>query len=270
MYEEERNKFTNSVLKYADDIFVIGIGSKCEPVFNISSRNIDGKKYAVKLFLDKKVFAVWDLEQHMLGGGGRSSLSISDSWENIPYNKCVMTDIYKELNHKGSLNFEKILLVDCCMFKKFFENYSAYMTFNEYDIHFPNNNIALKIAKKDSDEKQRKRFSTSRLERDSKFRDEVLKSYNYQCAICRCDVVEVLEAAHERGYEVVNTNFDDASHGICLCANHHLMYDNNLIDIDLKKCELKIKNKHLETFLWYKEFVEKYGCKILNKKEYNK
>ena len=77
----------------------------------------------------------------------------------------------------------------------------------------------------------------------------------------------MLQAAHERGYEVAKTNFDDPSHGICLCANHHLMYDRELLDIDFEKHEIVIKDKDIIRMPWYRDFLEIYGGKITKRKD---
>ena len=80
-----------------------------------------------------------------------------------------------------------------------------------------------------SDE-ERKRYSYSRVFRDSSFRDRVLKAHNNQCAICGESIEEVLQAAHI--IAVKDGGSDDTENGICLCANHHLMYDWGLFHID--------------------------------------
>ena len=77
--------------------------------------------------------------------------------------------------------------------------------------------------------------------RDPKFRQIVLRAYNYQCAICgydlRHDSVSIgLEAAHVKwkqhgGPCIVNN-------GLALCSLHHSAFDMGAIGLD---CNLKIK-----------------------------
>lgn len=64
------------------------------------------------------------------------------------------------------------------------------------------------------------------------FRRVVLQAYSYKCAICDTGFREVLQAAHivpfgdeRRALRVHPTN------GICLCANHHLMFDSDRLAI---------------------------------------
>lgn len=86
-------------------------------------------------------------------------------------------------------------------------------------------------------EENRRRYSLTKLQRKAEFRAQVLEAYGNQCAVCRCGIIQVLQAAHLHGYEVADTDLsaDKVEHGICLCANHHLMYDNNLIDLNLSE-----------------------------------
>ena len=85
----------------------------------------------------------------------------------------------------------------------------------------------------------------------------MLAAYGHRCAICRCDISEVLQAAHEAGYDVAHTNYDDPNHGICLCANHHLMYDNNLLKINLDQLTIEVFEEKIKNMPWYQDFVEK-------------
>lgn len=266
-YENERKQFSEAVSKYADkDNFLIGCGNICEPKFDITQYKGDrNKKYAVKIFLDKKYFAVWNLTRH-LQYGGKSTCCIADSWDEIEFENMPFVDIYKSLGKRNSGILEKILLVKFEYFKEFFLNYKVYMSFNEFDLNFPYGNTITNEATNIYDESIRKRYSTTKAYRDAKFRDDVLEAYNYKCAICRCDIQEILQAAHERGYEVANTESDDSQHGICLCANHHLMYDNKLIDIDTVNHMLKINDNRLYNSLWFKEFSNKYNLKIAERK----
>lgn len=86
----------------------------------------------------------------------------------------------------------KILLVKFEYFKEFFLNYEVYTSFNEFDVNFPHCNTTTNEVTNIYDESIRKRYSTTKAYRDAKFRDDVLEAYNYKCAICRCDIQEIL------------------------------------------------------------------------------
>ena len=48
-----------------------------------------------------------------------------------------------------------------------------------------------------------------------------------------------------------------------MCANHHLMYDNGLIDIDITNSSININDSRLNETLWFKEFSDIYNSKIV-------
>ncbi len=62
-----------------------------------------------------------------------------------------------------------------------------------------------------------------RARRNHCFRKLVLKRWNNRCAVCGEKELIVLQAAHI--IAVKDGGDDDPKKGICLCANHHLMFD---------------------------------------------
>jgi len=72
------------------------------------------------------------------------------------------------------------------------------------------------------------------LQRDSKFRKDVLQAYDYQCAVCgydlRMDDVYVgLEAAYIKWKQFNGPC--DVSNGLTLCAAHHKAFDKGVFSI---------------------------------------
>lgn len=61
------------------------------------------------------------------------------------------------------------------------------------------------------------------------FRKEVLQSYSFQCAVCSVSNPTFLDAAHI--LPAVMGDDDTVNNGICLCKNHHIAFDNNLLGI---------------------------------------
>ena len=76
----------------------------------------------------------------------------------------------------------------------------------------------------------RERIAAERYARDSSFPTRIKQAYGNQCAVCRCDIVEILEAAHIRA--VQDFGNDSLSNGICLCRNHHKLYDSHLLELN--------------------------------------
>lgn len=62
------------------------------------------------------------------------------------------------------------------------------------------------------------------------FRDALKNAYGGMCAVTRCTVVEVLEAAHIKGYKGPKTNH--VQNGLLLRADIHTLFDMGLIGIN--------------------------------------
>lgn len=77
----------------------------------------------------------------------------------------------------------------------------------------------------------REKYNSLSSKRDPGFRKRILEKWNYTCAICGCREERILQAAHIKS--VKNGGSDKSNNGICLCANHHLLFDSGLLDIDL-------------------------------------
>ena len=69
---------------------------------------------------------------------------------------------------------------------------------------------------------ERRKIVTSRAERNSEFREKVLQRDKF-CQVCGCGNQIILEAAHI--IAVKDSGSDDERNGICLCRNHHKMFD---------------------------------------------
>lgn len=69
----------------------------------------------------------------------------------------------------------------------------------------------------------RSRDRIDRARRNYSFRKSVLERWNNRCAVCGETELIVLQAAHI--IAVKDGGNDSPNNGICLCANHHLMFD---------------------------------------------
>ncbi|MCB2361595.1 HNH endonuclease [Clostridium estertheticum] len=67
------------------------------------------------------------------------------------------------------------------------------------------------------------------VRKQGKFRREVLKSYENQCAVCNINRPSLLRAAHI--IPVVKDNDDSVNNGICLCVLHEVAFDNGILKI---------------------------------------
>lgn len=107
----------------------------------------------------------------------------------------------------------------------------------------------------------RRRETIKRWNRSHYFRKLILEKYDNQCAICRCSEVKLLQACHIT--PVADYGHDDYFNGICLCANHHLMFDKKLIKIDFINNKVTKVNDSVKNMPWYNDFINKYNSALL-------
>lgn len=103
--------------------------------------------------------------------------------------------------------------------------------------------------------KNRDKRTVKQYNRDAEFRNKVMEKYGTRCVICGCEERKVLQAAHIRA--VADGGSDDPKNGVCLCANHHLMLDHDLIRIDFRKWRLHYIADSVKQMPWYKQAQER-------------
>lgn len=94
----------------------------------------------------------------------------------------------------------------------------------------------------------------SRIIRDTRVSKEIKELYNYECQICGIIIeingVRYAEAAHIKPLGKPHNGEDTTENLICLCPNHHVMFDIGAIGIDEDfngigfSGKLKINNTH--------------------------
>lgn len=74
-----------------------------------------------------------------------------------------------------------------------------------------------------------------RIVRDTKIAREVKQLYNYQCQICSETIITKVgryaEGAHIKPLGKPHNGDDNSNNLICLCPNHHVMFDKGLFSI---------------------------------------
>ena len=80
-----------------------------------------------------------------------------------------------------------------------------------------------------------------RVERNPRFKFEVIKRHGGTCAVTGLSVIEMLDGAHV--VPVSNGGVDDPRNGLLLSASHHRAYDRHLWSIDPKTLQIKTSPK---------------------------
>lgn len=232
------------------------------PVYNATKEITQQPEADIAVYIQEKVriAIVWDLAARKDYKKQIKNLSASESWDNIKPGKGELKVHYKRMGSSRDALFEKVLILDVDTLSCILEDLPLYLKVDPDDETCPQ---AVRQNEKEYDispVEVRKRISTSRWERDWSFRNKVLAAYGFKCAICRCDEENLLEAAHIRS--VADGGSDDVKNGICLCANHHIMFDKGLIKIDFARCHLTDVKRNLKNMPWYSDFVGQYGGMI--------
>lgn len=205
----------------------------------------------------KEAFLVWNvnvlrslgLQNADCGVNGKRTIENGIQSNEIKY-------IYKK--HKDG--YEKIVLVGKDALFEFCSHYEEYLFPNEEDVKTGESILFASIIGDyqiiDSNsininsELIRSRDLVSRARRNPKFRKEVLQKYNYTCIVCGTMEEKILEAAHIRA--VSENGSDDVKNGVCLCANHHRLFDSD----ELRICDngtFICTSIEAKKMAWYKE-----------------
>lgn len=194
-------------------------------------------------------------QNNMIANSNRiSNLKWNDLYKQVD----SIRDYYRLIGKKGCQQYyHKILVMTLeTLYDSRYELYGL-IDFSSDDIEIP-----LTYKNKIDNNYKRKIITSTSKSRYYKFRKLVLERYNYQCAICRCKEEELLQAAHIKAVSLDGD--DNPKNGICLCANHHLMFDRKLINIDFKNMKVIVNKKSIMEMPWYDCFIEKYKGIVLS------
>lgn len=252
--EENKEQFANTIKKmidseYGNDV-CCRIGNSENIQYDIQNK-FDYAKYAIYIHLRSNTVCVWDVSRHRNLHGSKV-MSLTDKWDTILPNKMLMKTVYKKMRIDSGYQDERVLIMSLDTLAEIYSDLDQYMYPDEGEDGCP------EAFKKELKENlvERRRESVTRWNRKACFRWSVLERYNYRCAVCRCDRKELLQAAHIKG--VSDGGSDETTNGICLCANHHIMLDKELIQIDWDKNNLSFVDDSVKNMAWYKEYIEQY------------
>lgn len=106
--------------------------------------------------------------------------------------------------------------------------------------------------------RERTRTATEKV-RDHRFKKRILEAYNGECAICRTSISSILQGAHIK--PVADNGSDDITNGILLCANHHAMFDRNLLKIN-PDYSVTVTDPNALNEDWYQSLQNLYAGRI--------
>lgn len=82
----------------------------------------------------------------------------------------------------------------------------------------------------------RKSGTVVRIIRDTKVTNEIKRLYNYECQVCGLVIAakngRYAEGAHVKGLGKPHNGSDTTNNVVCLCPNHHVMFDKGLFSIE--------------------------------------
>lgn len=203
--------------------------SDCKIEFDIKKQN-----YEIAIYCNKKhrVAVIWNVKYRVQNCWKGTNLSYNKNWDDIVLSDSGLDCVYKFFKTPSGDIYEKILIVSFETLDKIKYDLYEYLKFDVEDDNIPKvlSDIENKEYDKWTNHNNRERISTSTWKRNHQFRKIVLENYNYKCAICNCAEQNILEAAHI--IAVADGGADNIENGICLCRNHHRMFDKKLIKLD--------------------------------------
>lgn len=176
----------------------------------------------------------------------------------------------------GNADYEKKLIIHESKIEYFCNHWLEILSPNSED-HFFDFNCVLwadrdnpnpkpwseYVGQIEEEELFRDKIIAERYARDSHFSERIKNNYGYQCAVCRCTIVEILEAAHIRA--VKDFGNDSLSNGICLCRNHHKLYDSHLLELN-GDFTFNASDERLASDEYFKMIYDRYNGKMITPK----
>ena len=180
---------------------------------------------------------------------------------------------YKRIRQTNFENcVEKVLLIGTNALFEFLQHYEDYLYPDVAAIPAgksvlyttPADSQLMRIDGKTPEQIERSRIAATRTKRDPEFRRKILAKYHSTCIVCGSTEEKQLQAAHIES--VQDGGSDSADNGYCLCANHHLLYDAGLLDIDKSHNTFVCHSESEKQMPWYLE-AQKRNFQLVLKEE---
>ncbi|MDD5946176.1 MAG: HNH endonuclease [Oscillospiraceae bacterium] len=235
-------------------IFVLGQSWNCK--YSSSYRFTDKEVVVISFNKYRNVFVAWSAHIHNFIHGTAEKLTLTSVYpsDDVQENeiKCVYT-------YRNTHGFEKIAFIGINALYEFCMNFDYYLTphssdegFNSPALYISYDNELKKLEAGDNEVvsfTSRAKETVSRLRRDPSFRKRVLEEYGYRCIVCGCSEEKILEAAHI--VDVQYSDDDSTANGLCLCCNHHKLYDSALLSFDWDNQTFSCSSISEHNMPWY-------------------
>ena len=239
---------------------------------NTFTRGLDPAcHFVISYYYPQKVFIIWNASVHRQIHNPKSMTTVSIGEENkgllnASFNTGCINPVFKPIRQEGIKDcVELVVIVGENALYNFCKTYEEYLIPNINEIPMGKHCLYAvpggelhKISRHDDENYQfieRERERVYRAKRDPHFRDKVIEKWGGRCIVCGANEVRILEAAHIES--VSKGGSDNPENGYCLCANHHRMYDQGIIDIDVSRNTFQCHSKDAKNMPWYFEAVKR-------------
>lgn len=250
---KEKTKRLKRIIKnvYGDSV-AVRCGQSKDIIFDLKEKS-ESVDYAIYVNEDNETALIWNIKLRRENGATAHVLTYPNYEPQDEKDGYIR---YKQACFKaadGKKYREKIMSLSIDTLNEVLEYIEEYFGFEQNEIQ--SEGLA------ECNLLSRGRHTTTAWNRYNKFRIDVLRVYDGKCAVCRCSESAILQAAHIN--PVSQNGSDTVKNGICLCANHHIMFDRGIIEIDTKALKLKSVKESVKKMAWYQEFVDKYNGELI-------
>lgn len=237
--------------------------------YTTTKENISQYDLVISYNCGKRLFVAWNAKiHHYVHKGEKIKLSASIGHDAYDTDKKLIIPkfIWKNATNNTENGYEKVVFFSAKAIADFCLNWEELLTPNctdsfQYQAYYIDVDGKINYIKADSNTFPiiRAKDQVLRTRRSRDFRKRILEKYNSTCLICGCREEKLLQAAHIDS--VADGGSDASDNGICLCANHHLLYDCNLLNISPENGTFECLSDPEKTMPWYKE-AEKNGFQL--------
>lgn len=179
--------------------------------------------------------------------------SVNTKYNNVFENP---KDFHYQLIKDSELENHITKSLSLCLYNLKLIKDSKYLQTNDYlDSTINENEIEYFHLENIKDDRKKIAMQIHARRGQKRFRKKLLDTYNRKCAVTKCEIIEMLEAAHI--YSFKGSETDKIPNGILLRSDIHTLFDLGLITINPENYFIKVSNKIMK---------DEYYAELNNKK----